>query len=218
MRVLLRLWLAGVVAVLLASVTPVRAGPAISFDPVVGTQLANPPFTLGWQFTVNGPILVTAVGVYDSPLANGLLNPHDAGIFDSTGALVPGTFVTVPSGTGAPLISQFRYVDISPVLLGPGTYQIGALFVVADPNDDGVIFPTSGLSGFATDPLISFVESTFASGAVLTNPLAPGGGATDFGYFGPNFILTAAIPEPATIALLGAVLLGFAAQRRRRRA
>src|SRR5436309_1918942 len=68
--------------------------------------------TRGWQFGVHtfGPntIAITQLGIFDSG-GDGLLNPHQIGLWrieggGSQGALTLLASVTVPAGTGAPLV------------------------------------------------------------------------------------------------------------------
>ena len=94
----------------------------------------------GWRFTTMGDIDVSALGFFDvSSLPGGsgagLAQPHDVGIFRvSDQALV--TSVTVPQGTAAPLISNYRYSPLpSPVRLTGGTTYLMVAYVLSTSPD-----------------------------------------------------------------------------------
>lgn len=181
---------------------------AINFSNLTGLTLGNPPFTLGFQFNVTTPITVTQLGLFDSS-QNGLLEAHQIGLWDNSGNLLLAS--VIPIGTLAPLVDKFRVVPVTPTNLGVGTYRIGATFQT---GLDRLIFP-----GFATDfisaPQLTFVMNRFEPGATLSFPTGTDG--TQPAYFGPNFLLAAAVSEPATLMLLGLGLLMFAVARRRSR-
>src|SRR5215472_7013304 len=113
----------------------------ITFANTTGAQsLANPPFTLGWEFTVTGTIQVNDLAFYDNG-EDGLADSHQLGLWNSTGTLLASG--TVLAGTASPLVNQWREVAVSPVQLGPGNYFVGGLFL--DGNDP-VWFPGSTLT------------------------------------------------------------------------
>jgi hypothetical protein len=171
--------------------------PAVTFSNLTGESLANGPFTLGWQFTVNQNITVTALGAFDDS-QNGLAESHDVGIWDSLGNLVGST--TVAAGTVDPLVNQFRYSSVS-FTLAPGTYDIGALWLDGADNNT---FP-GDISTLVSAPAITFVQNSYIGGGTLADPTNGGGSVA--AYFGPNFLYTAT-PEPGTLVLLGSGLLG----------
>lgn len=98
--------------------------------------------------------------------------------------------VTVPAGTGGTLIEQFRYVNITPVLLTAGeSYQLGAFF--ASGNDGAQTIGFAMGSGFA------FEQSRLRGQVVLANPIVPGpAGPGNFGLSA----LTSPVPEPFSLA------------------
>ncbi len=195
-------------ASLLAAALPALSSPAYTISNNTGLQLANPPFTLGFEFATNSAMTVTALGIFDDS-QDGLVERHEIGIWDAGGTLLASTFIG--AGTSAPLLNQFRYVGIAPIALSSGaTYHIGALY---SSGSDALLFP-GDTTGFATDPRITFASSAFVSGGTLANPTSSAG--TSPAYFGPNFVIAAAVPEPGTLALLGFGLAGLAATRRRK--
>src|SRR6266850_1927080 len=73
-------------------------------------------YTSGTEFTVGSqPLSVAQLGAYDAG-ANGLVESHDVGLWDSANTLLGS--VTVPSGTGATLAGTYRYTALAtPVIL-----------------------------------------------------------------------------------------------------
>lgn len=178
--------------------------PAFSITNTTGAGLANPPFTLGFSFTANSSIDVSALGIFDDS-QDGLLESHEIGIFDNSGNLLVST--TLGSGTSGTLINQFRYVNVAPVTLSGGaTYFVGAVY---ETGADALIFP-GGSTGFTTAPQITYDQSRFGFGSTLTFPSGSGGGGD--GYFGPNFrfsptVVGPPVPEPGAY-VTGAFLFG----------
>lgn len=202
--------LGGLMALALLPAAVQAQSPAVTIDNATGQTLGNPPFTLGFSFTVNSDINVIALGFFDDS-QDGLVESHDVGIWDSGGNLLASS--TVASGTANPLTNQFRYVSIAPLLLSAGqSYAIGALFAS---GNDPLIFPGAA-SNFATDPSITFNQNRFVTGGSLSNPTNSVG--NDAAYFGPNMLLGSPVPEPGSMALLtGLGVSGLLAVRRMRR-
>ena len=192
------------VLVLLAMVFPPRLRSdtfGINFNNTTGAErLGNPPFTLGWEFTLSTSIQINDLAFYDDG-QDGLEDSYSMGIWDASGNLrVSGT---VQAGALSPLVDKWREVAVTPTILGPGNYFIGALFL--DGNDP-VWFPNQVLDGLVTAPGVAYDNATFNSGSALTDPTALDGTP---GFFGPNFV-GVTTPEPSSILLLGFGLLSLA--------
>lgn len=146
--------------------------------------------TLGWEFTLSKPIVVTHLGLWDYG-ADGLIHSHLVTIW-STGSnpqrLVEGT---VPSG-GAPG-SVWRWVSVTPTSLLPGTYRIGAVYPIGGANPP----PTTHdlIAAFAqtvtTATPITYVKNVYGTTTGYPDRTYP---PEEKGYFGPNFLF---VPEPA---------------------
>jgi hypothetical protein len=148
--------------------------------------------TNGFTFTV-GPadVSLTQLGHYDDN-GDGLLAFHDVGIWLDGPPTSPLATATVPSGTSATLISNWRMVDITPItLMANTTYRLGSQV-----NGDQYTFgnPTVG----PIDPLIAATPllGVLRSGGGLNYPNA----ANAPTRINPNaFIIPAQSPPPTSV-------------------
>jgi hypothetical protein len=178
--------------------------------------------SFGFQFSTNTAITVASLGYFDDG-GDGFASVHRVGIFDSDGDLLAST--TLGTGTTDPLVGQFRFQSITPILLAAGqTYTLAATTGgSADPWAYGDAGTT--LADFTVDPRISIAQDAarflYQSDNHLRNP------TEHFAYTlyaGPSFEIGSGItatPEPDTGAVLGGlgVLAGvlFTWKRRVRR-
>ena len=169
--------------------------------------------TVGWSFSVNTPINISYLGVYDEN-GDGLAVSKDVGLWDlGTSSLLASA--TVPSGTAGVLQGQFRYSPITSLQLSPGNnYVIGASYVPQGGNPDPdwyqlVTSQNSFASWIAYGTPAEVVGSTLS----MPNPSSQ----PPFGIYGPN--LAATLPAesaPGPLPLLGAGM-AFSWSRRIRR-
>lgn len=205
LRRALQLALLGFCAITLAS-------PAYAMSTAYSFQTAlvsyDTQLSFGFEFRTAEAVAVYALGYYDDG-GDGFSTPHTVGIFDSGGTLL--TSVLLGTGTADPLIGDFRYHDIAPLILPAG--QSFTIAATSGGPADWWAYGAEGtsLTGFVTDPAIQI--SPFAgvfvyqSDDVLRDPTEHFKYTV---YAGPNFLLTP-VPEPGTGILFGSVILSLLA-------
>jgi hypothetical protein len=198
---------------LLVSISPVTAG-VLMFNEATGGTGSNNDQSIGWQFNVVGALTVTDLEWYD-PTRNGLNTAHMVGIWNPAGALV--TSALIPAGTAAGLDGMFRFVSVTPVLLAAGNGYIVGGENFANNIDrvacgTGPGGPCDGLLVQVLDPTVVFVNASFSTAAGFQRPTILS--SAHEGFYGPSFS-AAAIPEPSSMLLLVAGLVGLATTRRR---
>ena len=183
-----------IVAVLVLSglSRPSLAYVAVDLEPTSSSGTDPQAYTNhGWEFTVDVPIVVTHLGLFDDD-DDGFDIAHLVGLWrvsDSTRL----SMALIGVGTANPLLDHFRYADIVDVSLAVGeTYVIG--FYSSTTNQDAMILNAGDLQ---VHPFVNITQalSTGAGGGFLM-PDTPCSGDR----FGPNFQF---IPEPAMLVLLG---------------
>ena len=163
--------------------------------------------TMGWGLTLTQSVAITALDYYD-PAGVSLISSHQVGIWDfNSQALLASA--TVPSGAPATRNGVYESIAIAPVVLGPGTYIVGAS---TTRFEDKYIF-TAGTSN--VQPGVT-VSSGSYTGPAIGGP---------FGY--PNQVVfqasnlylanfeigsgvTTGTPEPSSLMMVaGAGLIGL---------
>lgn len=176
--------LAALVALALSTQAQTTSGIAITG---AGVEFSNSSsWILGYSFAVSAPITVTALGIYDSG-SDGLAQSHDIGLWSASQALLAQASIAAGGGT---LVDGFRYTTVSPVVLQPGNYVVGATMGSELYWYDGPI---------STAPEITFIQDQYVSSGGLAFP--SNGGTVSAGYFGANFRY--AVPEPSTWVMSG---------------
>jgi hypothetical protein len=169
----------------------------------------NPPFTLGWGFTIPEPIRLTALGMWDEG-ADGLVEGHDVGLWRTDGTLLSSTNVSnaspITEGSGSGL-GRWLFTPVSPVTLAPGSYIVAGV----SGNDAFRTFvPNITLSS----PLTNHDSGKYATGGFLQFPTLDE--ASDYSLFGAN-LLFSAVPEPSSLMLFTVATVVLSVFRRRSR-
>ena len=165
--------------------------------------------TVGFIFTATQNVALTALGFHDQQL-NGLANAHDIGLFSTSGTLLASA--TVAAGTAAPLIGEYRYVDLASAF----TLLAGTSYVLAAHTFGADGYRYGGAATLSLDPRLTVPAGAgvhqYGTGLNFPNTVY-----YDF-YATPNMLLAAAVPEPGTWALMIAGLAAVTSIARRRQA
>jgi len=211
----LRQFAAAAVVTLVAGTATAQGSPALSFDPSAGLVATPAGQNIGWRFNALSSMTVVGLGWFDDA-GDGLILSHRIGLWNSFGTLL--ATATVSAGTAAPLVGQFRTVGIGPVVLAAGMdYTIGGYTTATAAGHDPFYFNAP----YTTDPSIAYTGAVFSNFTPSFGRPTQSSSATS-GFFGPSFSVAAnvpnvsAVPEPATIALVGGgmLVLGVGARRR----
>ncbi len=146
--------------------------PDVAFSGAYGT---GDTWNLGTKFTTGpDPVFITALGTWDFN-RDGLKNSHPVGIFDESGNSI--VTVTVPTGSAAELIGDWRYVSCGVVTLAPNTtYTLAG-------NTFGDEWMEADHRGFASPYFDGFTSlGAFATGNVAL--VCPGPGTGGFQWHG----------------------------------
>jgi len=203
----------GLVLAALAMATPAQAG--LLVDVQSGSDFQRGSFAnYGYTITFTEAVRVDALGLWDLG-ADGLTDAHQVGIWDSGGTLLAQAVVNSASTQVASVNPQhaWLFTSIAPLQLAPGTYKLGAYYPsTADRFVAALNTPPAQL---VVDPLAIYGDSFFTPDGIefFTEPTGLGDTAWNPAFFGPNARVTA-VPEPATLALVG---LGLALAVRKRK-
>jgi hypothetical protein len=213
---LFRLTRGALVLAVLASAAPAHAG--LLVDVQSGSAFQRGSFAnFGYSVTFTDAVRVDALGLWDQG-ANGLVDAHQVGIWDSTGTLLAQAVV---DNASIPVTSvnpdhAWLFTPIAKLYLAPGTYKLGAYY--PSTADQFVAALDTPPAQILLDPLAIYGDSFFTSGGTefFTEPTSVGSTTWNPAFFGPNARVTA-VPEPATLALMG-LGLALAGRRWKRRA
>jgi hypothetical protein len=201
------------IAIALALTVPVAraddAIPAISFQLTPANVGTDDPQSLGWVFSTNTDVAVSALGFYVGA-QNGLTQTHEVGIYDLSGNLLVSTTVS----SSDPLVGWFAYHPVATTVLSAG----GTYVIAAETGADPLAWNPNG---FTVSPSINWVSDAWVYSDSLVFPTGSDYalyGVNTNGYFGPNFLDPVETPEPATITLflLGGGLLSAVRRRKQR--
>jgi hypothetical protein len=167
---------------------------------------------IGWQFTAQEKLNVFRLGYFD--IDSGSI-AHSVALYNAAGVQLASA--TIGSGQGT-TSGFFRTVNIPSVFLDKGENYILAATVgdgTYTADTTGTFGGTNTFAGLQFNN-VTYLSDVFDShnNSLPTTWTSLEGGAATYGTFGPNMDANA-VPEPGTVVLVGAGLLGLVAVRRK---
>lgn len=200
-----------VASALLSGVASAMAEPILGYTGTGFTQMGQ-PVTYGFVFTPAVDIVVDSLGFIDAG-ADGLAAAHRVGIWASDGSLLTSANVTTAnSSLEGPTVNgaQFRYTEIADLELRAGaSYTMGAAI------EGGTDAWFSGIRQVSTSAFATISSNGFYVLSPFARPLLTISNTYAAGSFTAR-ALRAVVPEPSSLALVGAVLVCAGAVTRRR--
>jgi hypothetical protein len=201
--------IAQAVAIGAFTMTSAWANPVLEFSNSSTLDTFSPDASVGWSFTTNQAITVTALDVFD-PSGTGNVRLYNA----AGTTLASVTLTAADAQEGTPTLFFTR--AITPItLLAYTTYYIAQDEVESTTS----LFHNINVGDLLVNPLITYGAEVAALG-LGQNPTADvAAGSFNSAFFGPNFdAQPAQVPEPASLALVGMGIAGLAILRRRKAA
>jgi hypothetical protein len=190
----------------------------IVYNDPAGQGTQNFGGNLALDFTVNSPVTVDALGVFNASGSGTITGTIDVALYDVTTSTVVATARF--NGPYTP-VSYDVFQPITPVVLAPGLYQVDAVgFSSSDLNGN---LNTLSSSGPTLNPLggaLTFTGAGWDSNTSLDYPTtcstckdapSPQDSQFDAGTFEAS-----PVPEPSSLLLLGSGLAAFAGMLRRK--
>ena len=178
---------------------------------------------LALNVSVVSPISVTSIGVFNASGTGNITGTIEVVIFNTTTNTEVTPVVTFGPNTSYTSIGFDVFQAITPVLLGPGSYQVDAVgFSGSDLNGNLNTGSSSGpvLNGGGS---ILFTGASYDGSATLDDPLTCSGcqpTPTQFSQFDAGTFTfttpTVPTPEPSSLLLFGSGLLALAGIARRK--
>lgn len=202
-------WKCTFLAVAIGFITSGAAQASIALEFTSGTSytLVGTDGSVGWYFTTNQAITVTALDAYDPSNGSGNVRLYDV----AGNILASATVTTSDPLVGSPV--SFRSHAITPVSLSANT-----TYYIAQDARGNAFFGSVG--GMTTISAITY-GGQVAGGGLGQTPTGDGfGGAFSPGFFGPNFEIADqnVVPEPSSLTVFSILgLLGYVGLRRERR-
>jgi hypothetical protein len=215
-RIIRVLGILAFVAIFLGAASVVHAA-IIAYNVPAGT-VGNQTFggSLGMDFDVNNPIVISAIGVFDSG-QDGLSLPITAQLYNrATQTLVPGAELLFSGVNPGTLIGGSWFQPLATPLHLPAGFQgtiVASGYGIGEPNGNQGAGALPGLTTNSGGGALSFVGTSRFGGANMFPTTIDGGPAN---RYAAGTFEYAPVPEPGTLLLIGSGLVGIGVGSRRR--